>query len=374
MVSKKMIIFAVILFVAAAVLLQNFAFDLIWGGVVAILAMPLAHQYARRLSNGWAIVLSLITMISVVGIPLGFLINTLSAELVQLTKYLVSANARGLEMPEALKSLPYVSEYITHWWQEHLSHPGDVAKLVSTVALMEGAGTTAGTIVGLVFSNVLHIVLAMLAALVFMFQSQYVTKTIQYCLQSIIPATHTQAIMSNTVKAIRATAFGLGSVAVLEGVVLGVAYAVAGAPYPATLGLLTVYMAMIPGGAPLSFTTVSVVLLTMGKPIAALGLFAWGSFELFMVDKFIRPKLIGNSIGLPFLAVLFGLLGGVTQFGPLGLFIGPAIMAHVFYVFSQVHQFYNNPDNPLQDQTTVIAATDAVKDPVPDTQDIDMRR
>lgn len=335
--SKKMIWMAGLLFVAALLLLDRFTLDLIWGGVVAMLAMPLANWYSTRLNRGLAIVSALITMVAVIGVPLGFLINTLSAELVQLTKYLVAANTSGLAMPEALKSLPYVSTYVTHWWQEHLSKPGDVAKMVSTVALMEGTGATVGSIVGLLFSNILHIVLALLASLVFMFQSDYVASTIKLCIQKVLPTNHTDAVIDNTVKAVRATAFGLGSVAILEGVVLGVAYAVAGAPYPATLGLLTAYMAMIPGGAPLSFTTVSVVLLTMGKPIAALGVFAWGSFELFMVDKFIRPKLIGNSIGLPFLAVLFSLLGGVTQFGPLGLFIGPIIMAHVFYVFKQLH-------------------------------------
>ena len=61
--------------------------------------------------------------------------------------------------------------------------------------------------------------------------------------------------------------------------------------------------------------------------IAGVALFAWGSFELFVVDKTIRPKLVGGPIKLPFLPTFFGLIGGVKTMGFLGLFIGPVLMA-----------------------------------------------
>jgi predicted PurR-regulated permease PerM len=38
-----------------------------------------------------------------------------------------------------------------------------------------------------------------------------------------------------------------------------------------------------------------------------------------MVDKFIRPRLIGRRVSLPFQAVLSGLLGGVSTMGVPGL-------------------------------------------------------
>jgi len=53
----------------------------------------------------------------------------------------------------------------------------------------------------------------------------------------------------------------------------------------------------------------------------------WGSVELFIVDKTLRPKLVGGPIKLPFLPTFFGLIGGVKTMGLLGLFIGPVLMA-----------------------------------------------
>jgi len=86
-------------------------------------------------------------------------------------------------------------------------------------------------------------------------------------------------------------------------------------------------MALIPGGAPLSFTLVSAYLVARGTPVAGLGLFAWGAIELFIVDKTLRPRLVGGPIKLPFLPTFFGLIGGVKTMGFLGLFIGPVLMA-----------------------------------------------
>ena len=46
----------------------------------------------------------------------------------------------------------------------------------------------------------------------------------------------------------------------------------------------------------------------------------------FFADHFIKPAFIGGAIKLPFLAVLFGILGGVETLGLLGLFVGPIVM------------------------------------------------
>ena len=61
--------------------------------------------------------------------------------------------------------------------------------------------------------------------------------------------------------------------------------------------------------------------------MAGVALFVWGTVELFIVDKTLRPKLVGGPIKLPFLPTFFGLIGGVKTMGFLGLFIGPVLMA-----------------------------------------------
>src|SRR5690554_3464778 len=81
---------------------------------------------------------------------------------------------------------------------------------------------------------------------------------------------------------INSTVTGMGLIALGEGLVLGLAYWVAGVPSPVLLGVVTGFMALIPGGAPLSFTLVSLYLVGSGQAVAGVGLFIWGTVELFI--------------------------------------------------------------------------------------------
>ena len=126
---------------------------------------------------------------------------------------------------------------------------------------------------------------------------------------------------------VSSTVIGMTVIAVGEGLVLGVAYWIAGVPSPAAFGVLTGFLALIPGGAPVIFSLISLYLVGSGALAAGLGLFAWGSIELFIVDKTIRPRLVGGPVKLPFLPTFFGLIGGVKTMGIIGLFVGPVLMA-----------------------------------------------
>src|SRR5690625_7462588 len=80
---------------------------------------------------------------------------------------------------------------------------------------------------------------------------------------------------------------------------LGLAYWIAGVPSPALLGAVTGFMALIPGGAPLSFTLVSIYLLSSGKIMAGGGVFLWVCIHLFIFGKTLVPRLVGGPVRLP---------------------------------------------------------------------------
>ena len=149
-------------------------------------------------------------------------------------------------------------------------------------------------------------------------------------------------------------------IAIGEGVVLGVAYWVAGVPSPVTLGVITGIMALIPGGAPLSFSLVSIYLVASGSLFAGTALFIWGSVELFIVDKTLRPKLVGGPIKLPFLPTFFGLIGGVKTMGFLGIFIGPVLMALLVAIWREWLREVELSDQIVQ-ATPVVVLVDAAR-------------
>ena len=86
-------------------------------------------------------------------------------------------------------------------------------------------------------------------------------------------------------------------------------------------------MALIPFGAPLVWGSISVWLLLQGQVGAGVGLLLWGALAVSWIDNLVRPLVISGIAKIPFLLVLFGVLGGLAAFGLIGLFVGPVILA-----------------------------------------------
>ena len=56
----------------------------------------------------------------------------------------------------------------------------------------------------------------------------------------------------------------------------------------------------------------------------------WGVAVVGSADNFIKPMVIGRNSNLPFVLIFLGILGGVIQFGALGIFLGPTLLAMGF--------------------------------------------
>jgi predicted PurR-regulated permease PerM len=140
-------------------------------------------------------------------------------------------------------------------------------------------------------------------------------------------------LLSGVVNAIRATVDGIVLVAIAEGAIMAGVYALVSAPHPILLGAITGIFAMIPFAAPIAFGAVALILALGGSLGSAITVLVIGFILLFVADHFVRPVIIGEGASLPFLWVLLGILGGVEQFGLVGLFLGPALMAALVSVW-----------------------------------------
>jgi AI-2E family transporter len=91
------------------------------------------------------------------------------------------------------------------------------------------------------------------------------------------------------VGAVRGTVNGTVLVAFAEGLLIGIAYLLAGVPSPVLFTLLTIAFAMVPFGAWAAFSVASVVL-SDGNLWSALGVFGWGVAVMLAGDHFVWPS------------------------------------------------------------------------------------
>ncbi len=66
----------------------------------------------------------------------------------------------------------------------------------------------------------------------------------------------------------------------------------------------------------------------------ALGLLLWGLLLVGLVDNVLAPRFVGHGMQMHPLFVLLSIFGGISYFGPLGIFLGPLVLSFLFALLS----------------------------------------
>ncbi|WP_246591129.1 AI-2E family transporter [Aminobacter anthyllidis] len=348
-----------VLIVAAGIyFFHGFLVPVLAALVIAFASWPLYRRLLTAVDGNRTIgaTLALIFIVAFLVVPISFAATYAVNEIRDWVGWAVETNRHGAATPGWITNLPVAGEWLNEQWTRNVGHPGAIGELIQLVSganigsIYRGVLAFGGSAFGILLT-----LLFMLIALFFTYRDgESFVAQLDRLGERILPM-RWERISRVVPKTISATVMGMTVIAIGEGVVLGVAYWVAGVPSPVTLGVITGFMALIPGGAPLCFTLVSIYLVASGSPVAGAVLFTWGATELFIVDKTLRPKLVGGPIKLPFLPTFFGLIGGVKTMGLLGLFIGPVLMALLVAIWREWIR-----EIELTDEAAMLAAANAL--------------
>jgi predicted PurR-regulated permease PerM len=312
----------------AGYIAQIFIVPLVWAGIIAIATWPIY----KKLETWWrgrqtlvATVLTLLFSVIVV-IPLLMFMTIIVHEARVFIRYLIEVNSTGVPIPVWLKNLPMMGDSMNEFWQDKLAKPQGLSEFLSS---SHSSLLTMSGILKSIGLQIAHRAITFGFAVICLFffyrdgekLAAQIDSLGHHCLH------HRWSLYAHKLpKAITATVVGVVLVGIAVGVIMGISYAIAGVQFSALLGGLTALLAMIPFAAPVIFGMVSLILLMQGSVVAAITILTLGAIVMFVADHFVRPILIGNATRLHFLAVFFGILGGVETLGLIGLFIGPVIM------------------------------------------------
>jgi len=145
--------------------------------------------------------------------------------------------------------------------------------------------------------------------------------------------------------------YGILGTALVQAVVAGIGFAIAGVPGAVLLGVLTFFFAVIPFGPPIVWLPAAFWLFAQGSPGWGIFILLWGALGISSVDNIIRPLLISQGTRMPFVMVFCGLIGGALAFGLVGVFLGPVLLAVGFRLIDEWSTL-ESPLAPEQTQTT----------------------
>ena len=139
-------------------------------------------------------------------------------------------------------------------------------------------------------------------------------------------------ILSKISLAVNSVIKGTMFVALIQGLLAGIGFAIFGAPSPVLWGFITAIAALIPsvGTAIIIFPMVIYLYVTGTGVGMAIGLLIWGVIVVGLIDNFLRPILIEKGMRVhPFL-ILLSVFGGLAFFGPVGFVAGPIVLSFAF--------------------------------------------
>lgn len=338
--DKLRVYLSVILLASAAWLLQGFIPAMLWAAVIVIATWPLrlAVEDKTKLGDTGVAVVMTSLVAALFFFPIGYVLFHAATEAGTVTHWMLATQKTGIAVPEWVHGIPMAGDSADAWWRTNLSDPAALSSLIG-----QGDNASLAEYARRLGTQVAHRLITLMFTIVVVFflyrGGKDLSRKALGLLNKLTGESGDRYGLQAAV-AIRATVSGLVLVGFAEGLLIGISYWLAGAPHPALLALLTGVLAMIPFAAPIIFGGVSIVLLAKGSMLAAASVFTFGMLVLFIGDHFVRPKIIGDAVKLPFLWVLFGILGGVEVFGLIGLFVGPALMALVMTMWRDLTESF----------------------------------
>ncbi len=169
-------------------------------------------------------------------------------------------------------------------------------------------------------------VLILVVALFFMFRDG--EKLLTWVI-GLIPMekTHKQAVARTAYETFWAVTIGVFLTAAAQGVVAFIGFLIAGTRMPVLLGIGVALVSLL--GASFLICIPVALFTMMDNMTVGVFLLIWGAVLVGWLDNLLKPMLIGSRARMPFVLVFVSILGGIKLYGPVGLLLGPIVVACV---------------------------------------------
>jgi predicted PurR-regulated permease PerM len=304
---------------------RPFLTSLVWALLLAFLLSP-TNRRARRLlkgSKGWAALAVTLTVLFCFAIPTALLAGRFVVQGIDLVHRIAAAQAQG-----NIAEFAWVAR-LGSWLEGHLP-----------VQANQVYGWVTSKLSG-IFSGVVNVLLGLAGDIVNGVVSLIITLTILFFvlrdgdglgrrLMRFIPMQEADkdALIDRTAAVTRASVLGSMATAAVQGMLVGISFLIVGLPSPVVFGVIAAFFSVLPvGGTAFVWGPAAITLAFQHRWGAAIFVVAWGIFVVGVADNIVRPWFVSGRAQVPTLAVLLGVLGGISAFGFVGTFLGPVILS-----------------------------------------------
>lgn len=289
--------------------------------VLTVLFSPVHHYFRKSLPKHQSLAsgLAVLTVFVMVLTPLIYLGILLIGEITTVLYKFPSADAtmQGMALLESK-----IQNFIPSFHMANDVYPYIGKILTSLASNLQGAFASIATFLLDLF------VLALGMFFIFRDGSKLRKIIIQW---SPLSDEHDERILTLVHQGIDSVVKGTIAIALIQGVVAGIGFLVAGVPNPVLWGFISVIAALVPAiGTGLVSLPLIVYMSLTGHGFAAIGLLIWWLGVVSTIDNVVRPVLLERGLNIHPYFILISVLGGLSFFGPVGFLAGPIVLSFFF--------------------------------------------
>lgn len=329
---------ALLLLAVTLVILRPFVVPAVWAATIAYMTWRPLQQLGRATGRprlmAFAFTLAVLLLL---GVPAVWLLVLSIQESIHLLDVMQEWIQAGTPLPAWLTESRWLSPVVERLRAQPLPGVGELGPRLLAVmrALTQQVLVVAGGVAG----NVFAFLVTVMTLYVFYADGERIAGSVRRLFAYVFPERPAD-YLDRVGSVVRAVVVGVLGTALAQGTVAGVGFAFFGVPYAIGLAALTAFLSLLPGGTAITTLGAALWLAAQGRSGLAVGMFLWGVLPVGTLDSWLRPLLISRSGSgdIPFLLILFGVLGGLSAFGLPGLLFGPVVLAVVFALLVEAAQ------------------------------------
>jgi predicted PurR-regulated permease PerM len=307
------------------IVIRSFVPILAWSGVLAVAFYPVLNWLSELLGGRprtAATILTIVNLGIVIG-PATWLGLSAVDGVRQLADDLSAGNLVIPSPPEHIKEWRFVGPQLYEIWSRAFSNIRTVLREVAPY-LKPLAGTML-TLAGAAGVGTLKFLLSVLiTGFLFPYGSQLAAGGRR--LLSLIVPEQSEHLLDLAGATIRAVSQGVIGVAVLQALLAGIGFKMAGIPSAGLLAFAVMLLAIIQIGAAIVLLPV-IIWIWMDKDFTTALLLTVFLGLVGVLDNILKPLVMGRGLTTPTLVIFIGVIGGTLAHGIVGLFIGPIVLS-----------------------------------------------
>ncbi|MCX2561723.1 AI-2E family transporter [Acetobacter farinalis] len=299
----------------------------IWAITIGVTTWPLLLRIQKVLwgSRALAVTVTSLVALMVYVLPIWLATTTVLTHTAELKALADSALAfRIPPAPEWLHSLPFIGQKAGLWWQqiENVGLPQLANRILPDTGKLISLGLDYAGSFGMLAIQFL-LTLIILAAL--HSRGEAAANLVMNFGYALAEERGRQMVLLAG-RTIRGVAVGVTVTALVESTVGGVGMAITGVPWASILTAITFIACLLQAGPGVTLIPAVIWMFffhSAGPAIVLLGF----TILAIVVDNLLRPFLIRKQANVPLVLIMVGVIGGLTAFGLVGIFVGPMILS-----------------------------------------------